>query len=190
MKQPVEQEDVEVEDVPVTPLLSVKRGSDYGSVPDLEDEELAEPWELERQVMAEEWGPILALPVKTRNGWGQPGFDESGGVDFGAFGTVDFERTVPEFDKARYKAEKLRDRLADLLILLSIVKERVPGRAKYLVLKYLKLGIIDLEHIANQDMRAVAELWVRARRMQQEIAQLRQVSATRQERRMKVWLES
>ena len=34
----------------------------YGSVPGLDDDELADPQELERLVYIEEWGPILALP--------------------------------------------------------------------------------------------------------------------------------
>jgi hypothetical protein len=64
---------------------------------------------------------------------------------------VDFERTRPEFDKARYKADKLREKLKDVLIMLGIVKERLPGKAKDLVLKYLRTGIIGLEHITNED---------------------------------------
>ena len=70
MKHETEFEDeCEVEDVPVSPLLSEDRKNRYGSVPGLDDEELAEPWELERQVTLQEWGPVLALPVRGRGGW-------------------------------------------------------------------------------------------------------------------------
>ena len=89
MKQQAEFEDeYEVEDVPVSPLLAGDRKSRYGSVPGLDDEELADPWELEKQAILADWGPILALPVRTGRGWIQPRLDEDFGVDFGAFGTV------------------------------------------------------------------------------------------------------
>ena len=47
MKQEAEFEECEVEDVPVSPLLSVKRSDRYGSIPDLDDGELASPEELQ-----------------------------------------------------------------------------------------------------------------------------------------------
>ena len=189
MKQVIECAEDEVEDVPVSALLSVERKNRYGSLPDLEDEELADPEELERLAVAEEWAPVLALPVKAGRGWVQPVVDESGGVDFGAFGTVDFERTAPEFDKARYKADRLQEKLGDLLIMVGIVKERLPGKAKYLVLKYLKMGVIDLDHIASDDMRALAMLWLRAKRLQAEIADLRESSRARWARQLEAFLE-
>jgi hypothetical protein len=109
MKQEVEFEDTDgVDDVPVSPLRSEDRKNRYGSVPGLDDEELADPWELERQVFLQEFGPVLALPVRGKRNWIHAAVDENGGLDWGAFGTVDFSRTMPEFDKARYKADKLR----------------------------------------------------------------------------------
>ncbi|MCY2950605.1 MAG: hypothetical protein NTU53_01350 [Planctomycetota bacterium] len=67
MKQAVEFEEMEeVEDVPVSAILKVQKQNRYGSVPDLDDEELADPDELERQVMAEEWWPVLMIPTKKR----------------------------------------------------------------------------------------------------------------------------
>ena len=35
--------------------------------------------------------------------------------------------------------------------MLDIVKERLPGKAKYRVLKYLRMGVIGIENIANLD---------------------------------------
>jgi hypothetical protein len=189
MKQTVELEDEAVEEIPSSALIPARTEHRYGSVPDLDDEELADPDELERQVYAQEWAPILALPMKAGKGRIQPNCDESGSIDWGAFATVDFERTVPEFDKARYKADRLKERLSDLLIMLGIVKERLPGKAKYLVLKYLKMGIIDMEDIVSEDMVALARLWLRAKRLKQEIIDLREASAARRARRMRVWLE-
>ena len=58
-----------IDGVPVSPLLAKHRKSRYGSVPGLSDEELASPEELERQAMREQWGAILALPVRRRGRW-------------------------------------------------------------------------------------------------------------------------
>jgi len=188
MKQVIAYEEDEVEDVPVSALLSVERKNKYGSLPDLEDEELADPEELERLAVAEEWGPVLALPVKAGRGWVRPVADESS-VDFDAFASVDFQRTIPELDKARYKADKLKEQLSDLLILIGIVKDRLPGRAKHLVLKHLRMGVIDLDHIVNDDMLALARLYLRARRLQKEIAELREASRAKRARQLVAFLE-
>lgn len=179
----------EVEDVPVSALLHEERKNRYGSVPGIDDEELADPVELERQVSLQEWGPILRLPNRHEPRGIRPAIDEEGRVDWGAFGTVDFECTVPAFDKARYKADKLCDELENVLIMLSIVKHRLPGRAKYLVLKYLRMGVIGEEHIVNEDVLALAKLYQRARRLQKEIAELREVSRHNVRRDM-AWLSA
>jgi hypothetical protein len=183
MKQTTEFEDgyEDVDGVPVSAVLSVQRANRYGSVQGLDDEELADPDELERQAMAEEWAPILALPVKTRRGWVQPNIDESGHVDWGAFGTVDFDRIGADFDKAKYKADKLREQLGDVLIMLSIVSGRVSGKAKYRVMKHLKTGVIDLDHILDEEIRAMGRLYLRARRIQQEIAEVWEARAKARE---------
>ena len=173
--------------VPESALRRAEKRNLYGSVPGLDDDELADPDELERQVWREEFGPVLALPARGTTRAIRPDVDEDGGFDWGAFGTVDFERSMPEFDKARYKAEKLKERLRDVLIMFSIVTRRLP-RAKFLVLKYLRMGIIELEHIVNDDMLALARLHLRARRLQQEIRALRNVSWKRMRRELEVVL--
>lgn len=173
--------------VPESTLLRRECGNRYGSVPGLDDSELADPDELEREVVLAEWGPILALPVESSSRI-RPVVDESGGVDWGAFGTVDFDRYRGGFDKARYKADKLREQLKDLTIRMALVKERLPGKAKYMVLKYLKMGIIELEHISSFDMWCLARLYLRARRLRDEIWRLEQVSETRRRRRLERFL--
>ena len=185
MKQTVElDETYKIDDVPVTALLTVQRSNRYGSVPGLDDSELADPVELERHVYQQEFGPVLVLPVKDGKSWIQPVVDESGGFDWGAFGTVDFDRIRGEMDKARYKADKLCEQLKDLLIMVSIVKERLPGKAKYLVLKYLKMGIIGLEHFVDYDMLALSKLFLRAERLRGEVRLLERVSEARRGRRL------
>jgi hypothetical protein len=181
--------DDEIEDVPVSALLHEDRRNKYGPVPGLEDEEPADPAELERQVMLQEWGPILALPNRHEPRGVRPAIDEEGRVDWGAYGTADFERIRPSFDKARYKADKLKDELEDVLIMLSIVGRRLAGRAKYQVLRYVQMGVIVEEHIVSEDMRAWARLCLRAKRLQRQIAELREVSREKLRQEM-AWLLS
>ena len=167
-------ETCEIDGIPVSPLLS-EQGNRYGSVPGLPDEELADPWELERAVMLEEWGPVLALPVRHRKRPIRPNIDENWGLDWGAFATVDFERTTGGFDKARYKADKLKEELRDTIMMMSVVSGRLP-RAKRQVLKLLRTGVIDLEHIESLDMYQMARYYLRALRLHREIRQLKDVS--------------
>jgi len=175
--------DCEVEDAPVSPLLAEGWQNRYGSVPGLDDEELASPEELERQVFLEEWGPILALPVRTSRGWLQPNIDEDGHVDWGAFGSIDFERVRPEFDKVRYKADKLREERRDVLIMLSVVKHRLTSAHRN-VLKYLEKGILSLDNISDLDLHCIARLFLRARRLQKEIKQLQDASWARRSKEL------
>ena len=156
----------------------------YGSVPGLPDEELASPAELERQVYLKEFGPALALPVRGRKWDIRPSTDEDGQVDWGAFGTVDFWRYSGGFDKAGYKEHKLREELRNIRIDASIVKDRVSPTKRRLVLGYLQRGIIELEHIVDEDLLILAKLYLRARRIQREIKELEEKRARRAEREL------
>jgi hypothetical protein len=105
--------------------------------------------------------------------------DENGDLDWGAFGTIDFDRLRPPFDKGRYKLDRLREELKHAVIMLSTVSERISGRSKYMVLKYVRMGAIDIEHIANDDMRVIAKWYLRTRRLGKQIEELRQVRKRR-----------
>ena len=167
--------------VPESALLRRGRGKRYGSVPGLPDEELADPEELERHVYIEEFGPILALPFQGAQRGLRAAIDETGGVDWGAFGTVDFERSMPAFDKARYKEERLREKLKDVLIMAGTATRHVRADARRLVLRHLRQGTITLDDIADSDMLALARLHLRIWRIQDEIARLRGVRARPQQ---------
>ncbi len=182
MRQP-QLEECEVEGVPVSPLLAEGRGNPYGSVPGLDDEEPADIEELERQVLLQAWGPILALPVRTKRGWIKPTIDNDLGVQIDAFGTVDFQRRVPELDKARYKADRLSERLRDTVMMFEMVSARLP-QTKYRVLKYLGRGVIELADIGNEDMLAFARLYLKAKRLQKEITELRKASWKRRQAKL------
>ena len=175
-----EDEICSIEGVPVAPLLAEDRVNRYGSVVGLDDEELASPEELERLVFLEQWESVLALPVRGRRNLIQPNIDEYFGVDWGAFATVDFSRSMPDFDKARYKAERLREELRDVLIMMQTLSGRLP-RARFQVLKCLRTGVIELGHIESVDMYELARLDLRARRLQKQIRLLRDVSWARRE---------
>jgi len=169
--------------VPASVLVKREQANRYGSVEGLDAEELADPDELERQVFAEEWAPILALPEPRRSDI-RPAVDESGGADWGAFGTVDFERYSGSCDKARYKAEREREQLRDKLIMLAMLRERLPRKASSLVLKYLRMGVITTEHIVNEDMLALGRLCLEVDRKKAEIGRLYEASARRRERQV------
>ncbi|MDI6451615.1 hypothetical protein [Anaerobaca lacustris] len=165
-------------------VLTREKPDRYGTVPGLDIEELADPQELELQVFREQYGPILALPRPRGQDRFFPEIDPTDGTVCGAFGTIDFARISVPFDKARYKADKLREKLKDATIMLSIVMERVPNRAKYLVLKYLRMGFLDVDDIVSEDMRAIAKWYLRVRAIRQEIGEL--VEAGKQRERQKL----
>ena len=56
-------------EVPVSPLVKRKRKNRYGSIADLDSEDMIEPAEIDRLFLREAFAPILALPVKTKKGW-------------------------------------------------------------------------------------------------------------------------
>ena len=168
-------------------LVKREKSNRYGSVEGLPDEELADPDELQRQIEREQWELALILP-QPRCRHFNPGWDWSVDVDYNAFASVDFERTQPEFDKLRYKADKLNEEVRDLIIRFQIIKERIPGKAKYAVLRNVERGILDMGDIPDFDMYFLAELYLRIRRMQKEVERLRKVSRQKRlERQQKFW---
>ena len=80
------------------------------------------------------------------------------------------------FDKFRYKADKLHEELKSQILYLDMLMERVPGRSKYIVLRYLNMGVIDLDDVTNPDMHAIARRHLRCRKLRRQIYRLRQLS--------------
>jgi len=167
--------------VPESALLRVQRGSGYGRVPGLEDEDLADPAELERQAVLAEWGPILALPCRGSDGGIRPVIDEFGKLDWGAFGTRDYERLNGPFDKTRFKAEKLQEQLQWALIMLGMVQERLSSQARLEVVARLRAGV-DLDNFEDANEYAYARWYLRARRLRDQIRDLRAASWRRRQR--------
>ena len=152
----------------------------YGSIADLPNEELADPEELERQAFIKDWEPILTLPIRGAPKF-RPEVDEDGFVK-GAFGTVDFERISPKFDKVGYKLDKLREELRDAAIMISIIRRRVPSEQKNQTLKLVRMGHLAPADIVDQDMRELARFYLRACRILKEIER---IEAQRRRRRQR-----
>jgi hypothetical protein len=176
--------------VPAAALRRERRRTKYGTLADLPDEELADPDELERVMYKEMWGPILALPRQRYKRAMRPNIDEDGRVDWGAFGTVDFDSYRQDFDRLRYKAERLKDKQMDLVIMFEIVSERIPGTAKYKVLKYVRKGILDPDDIENWDVWQLAKLYLRILRLQRERYELKERSWQRRQRQAEAFSHS
>jgi len=97
---------------------------------------------------------------------------------------------MPEFDRVRYKADRLKEKLKDLLIMFDTISRRLP-RAKWKVLKYFRMGLLDEERIASWDMWQLALLDGRIRKLHLEIDVLRKASWERQkEQRRRMFARS
>ena len=178
-QQKQEFELVEIEDVPASAALQVVRLDKYGTVEGLDEDELLTSGELDRMVFKQMWKPVLDLPVKHRDNWIRPQYDEYlGGYDLGAFGTIDFARICmfTPAKKARYKAEKLKEELEHAIIMASMIKDRIPGKGKNLVIKNLKLGYLNLQDITNFDMNRLANWFLRIWRLRKEVERLSKYS--------------
>jgi len=176
--------------VPASALRQEQQRTKYGTLADLPDEELADPDELERMVYKEMWGPVLALPRQRYERVIRSNLDEDGRVDWGAFGTVDFDSYRQDFDRLRYKAERLMDKQMDLVILFEMVSERISGTAKYKVLKYVRQGILDPDDIGNWDVWQLAKLYLRILGLQRERYELLERSRQRRERQAEAFWRS
>ncbi len=172
--------------VPFWVWLEAHKTNPYGSVPDLPDEELADPRELERQAFIKDWGPILALPVRGSRMTIRPAIDEDGDLNWGAFGTVDFERYAPTFDRTKYKLGKLTEQWRDLKIRIDTVRHWVRAPEKHLVFKHALSGVLALEDILDEelreDVRELLRLYRRMRAVWDEIQRLREARRKRKER--------
>ncbi|MFA6175614.1 MAG: hypothetical protein WC765_03430 [Phycisphaerae bacterium] len=189
MKQTTEMEVSNGVEVPASARLKRLRKSRYGSIADLDNSELIEPAEIERIYLKNEFAPILALPVKTRKGWIRPNVDEDGTIEMGAFGTVDFDRYV-DFDKARYKVEKLKEELSHERLMIELISGQIKTMAKYKIIKYVSAGFLDVEDISDVTMYCLAKRYLRMRRLQREIAEIVERSNKRRQTMAEKFFES
>ena len=132
--------------------------------------------QLERLAFMMDWGPIMELPVKSHRGKIRPAIDERGQLDWGAFGTVDFERLREPFDIARYKADMLQAELRHNVLMLETLAGRVPVEAQIRMLELGRTGRLDLDEIGDADEWLFARRYLRIKRLRNEIRELRELS--------------
>ena len=125
--------------------------------------------ELFRQVMTEQWGPILDIPIRKSGFYSKPIIEEDGYLDWGAFGTVDFDKMFP-FNKSLYKADKLREELTNTLIMFDLIKERLSVKDRIDVIQYVYSGK-DIDMIDNWDKWRMACWFSRVRSLRTKIKQ-------------------
>ena len=159
--------------------VRVEQSSGYGSIPGLEDNELADPAELERQIALAEWGPILALPVQSVRGGIRPAIDEFGQLEWGASGTEDFERLHGPFDKARYKIDKLQADLRNAVIMLEMVAAKVPETVVSSLMVGLRSEAIGLEDIDDMNQYFFAQRYLRVRSIKDQIKEIHELRVRR-----------
>lgn len=169
-------------EVPSSPVLAPIRDKGYGSIKGLSDEELISPDELERMIYTDEFAEILSLPAPKKTSVVKHVIDDSGKPDWGAFGTVDFDRFTGGLDKARYKADRLKEELFNQRLKIEIISGRIKTTVKYKVIKYVFAGILDVDDIADMEMFCLAKACLRARRIQREIAELKERSRQRRQK--------
>lgn len=175
-------------EVPVSPLLKRQHINNYGSIADLDNEDLIEPSEIERLYLKNEFAPILALPVKTRKGWVKPYVDEDGTIDLGAFGTVDFDKYT-KFDKALYKIDKLREELFHERLMVELISSQIKTTVKYKVINYVLADILDVDDILDIDIHGLARRCLRMRRLQREIDELTERNRKMTQQKARKFLE-
>jgi hypothetical protein len=95
----------------------------------------------------------------------------------------------PEFDKAKYKADKLREQLKDLLILIYIINDRISSKAKYKILKLVRTSVIEIDDISNWDMWLLSKYYMKAISLRNQIKKLQDASKRRREQRVQKWLD-
>ena len=174
--------------VPAAALRRQQRKERYGSVEGLPDEELADPDELERVMYKAMWWPILRLPQQRWECPIRPNMDEDGRVDWGAFGTVDFDSYRPQYSKLRYKIDKLKERVKDLSCMLRIMSDRIPGKTKYKIMGLVRTGVLDIGKIENNEMYFLVEMYLYVWRLRKEIERLRAKSREqRDEKADELW---
>ena len=171
---------IDIEDIPASVLVQREIKDRYGQVEGLDVDELADPGELERQVYRQMMEPIMRLPARFKSYGPRPEIDEQGDLEWGAFGSIDFIRDRPAFmDKSRYKLDILKEELKDQVIAISMIRPHLKGSSYALILKYLEMDIISMDDVTDFWMKRMAMRYFKAKRLKDEIRQLRELLNTR-----------
>lgn len=156
------------DDAPVSAALQVVRQEGRDTEDDEETEEDDDEIslnEVERLLFKEMWGAVLDLPAT------EDDFFFGGQFADSAFNTHDFRRVYGEVDRYGYALAMARKERQHCLWMLEMVMEKVQDPAKYIVLRYLKRGWIEVGHTTGE-MFAIAHWWSRLRRAQERIGEI------------------
>jgi hypothetical protein len=160
--------EIEESELPVSGVVRVQRPSGYGVVADLDEEAPADIGELQRIIAYQMYGPVIDLPGRGGR-LGHVVLDADGEVDWDAIGPAGGRRRRAR-PAPSGRADQLRAELGRVLGTIGLLTERVPGTAKYLVLKYVRMGILDAEHVTNHDLRQLVKLEAKARQLREQLA--------------------
>lgn len=155
--------EIDIGELPVSGAVRVVRRRGYGTIRDLEDEAPAEVGELQRLVAWDLYGPLLALPGRGGHA-GDAVLTPDGEVDWARTSPV-IARRCPQRVVEAPPSLGLRERLAHAIELAALIRARIPGTAKYLVLKYVRMGILPIEEITNERLRRLVGLDADIRRL-------------------------
>jgi hypothetical protein len=84
--------------------------------------------------------------------------------------------------------EKLREKLKDLVVMLKVISARIPGRAKMKILRLVGAGVLDIGDIPDNQVYFLAEMYLRALWMREQIEYLQEKRKQRHEKELKAWL--
>ncbi len=174
-------------EVPPPTLFKPLRNNGYGSIQDLPDEELASPQELEHIAFLMDYEPVLLLP-KPKAAKYNPALNWSN-PDYNAFLSTDFDRIMPEFDKLRYKADKLKEQLNDVMITVAVMNEKIQKKVKYKLLRWIRDGRIEPDQIKDCQIWQLAKYYKRALFLKKEILRLQDARCKRQQQACEKWLK-
>ena len=156
--------------VPSPASLKIERKNKYGSVEGLDDSEVIDPMELERQVILNEFKSIFFIPLQRQNE----------GIRNVMWNSEDFLKSVldpicikkPQIEKSNL--DKLRDKLRFTSNMINNMYNTQPDRKKRITLKYLLMGWISPKDIIDRNLKTCAEWCLRSIQLQKEIKQLEQ----------------
>ena len=155
---------------PVSPTVRIEKQDHYGQIADLEDEEPADLAELDRMVLWQVWGPVLALRPVRGSVWSEA--DGCLEPDWQSVGMVDCKGPVRQWVASACCLADLRAELGQVLRGIEECGAQLPAPAQYLVLKWLRMGVITMEHVVDERMRELVRLYLRARDLRRSLAQL------------------
>ncbi len=157
---------IEYKRIPVKPTICPVKPEQYGTVEGLDNDELADPSELERIGYLRLYAPVLTLPRLDSDPIFSPEFAG------GAFDTWDFHRMYPcmaETARRQSRLNWLKSKLRDRLIILSILKDKLSVSQRALAITAARKSS-DFESLPDPETQAFAREYKRSLVIRNQIA--------------------